>query len=159
MPLLFSEWPQQFHLLTLNLRACLPPMPHCTITSLLTKVCSQKTWRQNSNLFLIILASSMYNLTMTTHSFGMILMTYRSCSHFHASDGQYAKLPPYGNMTNIMAVKELEYASTSKLYILIIIHAPSPAVILALLKNSDISLRFYLSNKHCTWRTTILQKW
>ena len=75
------------------------------------------------------------------------------------SDGQYAKFPPYGNMTNIMAVKELEYASTSKLYILIIIHAPSPAVILALLKNSDISLRFYLSNKHCTWRTTILQKW
>ena len=84
VPLLFSEWPWQFHLLTLNLRACLPPMPCCTITSLPTKVCSQKTWRQNSNLFLIILASAMYNLTMTTHSFGMILMMYHSCSHFHA---------------------------------------------------------------------------
>ena len=84
VPLLFSEWSQKFHLLTLNLRACLPPMPHCTITSLLTKICSQKTWRQNSNLFLIILVSAMYNLIMTTHSFGMILMMYHSCSHFHA---------------------------------------------------------------------------
>ena len=75
------------------------------------------------------------------------------------SDGQYAKLPPYGNITNIMAVKVFKYAWTSKLYILIIIRAPSPAAILALLKNSDINLRFYLSNKHCTRRTSILQKW
>ena len=65
------------------------------------------------------------------------------------SDGQYAKLPSYGNMTNIMVVKVFEYASTSKLYILIIIHAPSPVVILALLKTSDISLRFYLEQTSC----------
>ena len=51
---------------------------------------------------------------------------------------------PYNDNSNIMVVKVFEYASTSKLYILIIIHAPSPAVILALLKTSDISLRFYL---------------
>ena len=72
------------------------------------------------------------------------------------SDRQYAKLPSYGNMTNIMVVKVFEYASISKLYILIIIHA---VVILALLKNSNVSLKFYLLNKHCTQRMTILQKW